>query len=451
MLSAARLHPPDDPWETLRAREFDRLDAQGITYLDHAASALYGRSQVEAQAERLRTGVFGNPHSEHRASRASDDLLEQARAATLRFLDADPDAYAVVFTANATAALKLVGEAYPFGPDRGLVLATDNHNSVTGLREFARRAGAPLSVLPASEDLRLQEPAARLADIARRGPPGLLAFPYRSNFSGVAHPLELLAQAQALGFQVVLDAAGLGAAGGLSLRSHSADFVALSFYKLFGLPTGVGALVARREALARLRRPWFAGGAVAFVSVEHDRHRLLPGHAGFEDGTPDFLAAGAIVDGFAFLDAVDRPALETRLTCLARDLRRRLAALTHPDGAPAVRLYGPPDADGSVITLNLLRPDGAVRPYAEVEARAAREGLALRGGCFCNPGAAEAAFRLAEHDLDACFDRLGADFSLPALQRCAPGATIGAIRLSLGLPTISRDLDRAVAVLAAAI
>ena len=451
MLNAARAAaPPPCAFEALREREFDRLDAQGIVYLDHAASALYGRSQVEAHAERLRRGVFGNPHSENLPSRASEALIAEARAATLRFLDADPDAYDVVLTANASAAVKLVGEAYPFGPGRGLVLAADNHNSVVGLREYARAAGAPVAVLPLDRSLRLEDPGARLASAARGGAAGLLAFPFRSNFSGVAHPLALVAQARALGCDVLLDAAGLGAAGGLSLREHPADFVALSFYKLFGLPTGVGALVARREALARLRRPWFAGGAVAYVSVEHDRHRLLPGHAGFEDGTPDFLAAGAIVDGFAFLDGVDRPALQRRLAELAADLRRRLARLGLPDGSPAVRLYGPERADGTVVAFNLLGPEASVRPYAEVERRAAAAGLALRGGCFCNPGAAEAAFGLAEHDLAACFDALDGTFSLPALQRCVPSATIGALRLSLGLPTLERDIAQAVAVLALA-
>ena len=444
MLSAAWRPAPACPFEALREREFGRLDAQGITYLDHAASALYARSQVEAHAERLHRGVFGNPHSEHRPSRASTDLLDAARAATLRFLDADPDAYEVVFTANTSAAIKLVGEAYPFSPSRGLTLAADNHNSMTGLREYARRAAAPMTVLPVTERLALDDPLARLTDAARSRQPGLLGLPYRSNFSGVAHPLKLIAQARALGFEVLLDAAGLGAAGGFSLREHSPEFVALSFYKLFGLPTGVGALVARREALARLGRPWFAGGAVAYVSVEHDRHRLLDGHAGFEDGTPDFLAAGAVVDGFDFLDTTDGSALETRLLRMASDLRRRLGALAHADGSPAVRLYGSAEAVGSVVTFNLLARDGAVRSYAEVETAAAQAGLALRGGCFCNPGAAEAAFRLTEHDLPACFDALGPSFTLPRLQRCAPAATIGALRVSLGLSTTHRDLSRAV-------
>src|SRR5262245_63170317 len=48
------------------------------------------------------------------------------------------------------------------------------------------------------------------------------------------------------------------------------------FYKMFGYPTGVGCLLVRKSALARLRRPWFAGGTVNFATVGGRRHLLSP-------------------------------------------------------------------------------------------------------------------------------------------------------------------------------
>lgn len=45
------------------------------------------------------------------------------------------------------------------------------------------------------------------------------------------------------------------------------DAIAISFYKMFGFPTGVGALVVKKSFLARLKRPWFAGGTVDVVQV----------------------------------------------------------------------------------------------------------------------------------------------------------------------------------------
>lgn len=43
--------------------------------------------------------------------------------------------------------------------------------------------------------------------------------------------------------------------------------MAVSFYKMFGYPTGVGALIVKESFLATLKRPWFAGGTVNIVQV----------------------------------------------------------------------------------------------------------------------------------------------------------------------------------------
>ena len=48
---------------------------------------------------------------------------------------------------------------------------------------------------------------------------------------------------------------------------------ALSYYKIFGYPTGLGALVARRDALARLRPRYFGGGTAAACAADADFFR----------------------------------------------------------------------------------------------------------------------------------------------------------------------------------
>ncbi|MDB5711599.1 MAG: aminotransferase class V-fold PLP-dependent enzyme [Sphingomonas bacterium] len=449
----ARLESVADTFDfdALRAAEFARLDAQNIAYLDYTASALYGASQALGHADRLACGIFGNPHSEHVASRNSGAAMDAARAATLAFFDADPALYDVCFTANTTAAIKLVAESYRFGPRCGLILAADNHNSVNGAREYARRAGAPVAVLPLDEELRLDQAADRLCGIITAQGPGLLAFPSQSNFSGVRHDLALVDEAQGLGCDVMIDAASGGACGGLSLTRHAAEFVACSFYKLFGLPTGVGALVVKKAALARLDRPWFSGGTVAFVSVAQQRHALLPGHEGFEDGTPNFLDLAAVESGFAFLDRIPRAALRTRIAALTDYFLRRAANLKHVDGSPLVRLYGPQcfEERGGTVAFNLLWRDGVAVPYRHVELRARDHGVALRGGCFCNPGAAEKAFGFDRLDTARCLEMLEGGFGVAAFHAClGADATVGALRLSVGAPTSFADIDRALALIA---
>ena len=117
----------------------------------------------------------------------------------LAFFGASADEYAVIFTPNASGALKLVGESYPFAPGGRLLLTSDNHNSVNGIHEFARAAGAATtSVRTALPSLRVDEDELerRLAE-ADRGRDNLFAYPAQSNFSGVRHPLEWVERAQA--------------------------------------------------------------------------------------------------------------------------------------------------------------------------------------------------------------------------------------------------------------
>src|ERR1700687_4613595 len=70
------------------------------------------------------------------------EFVARARGEVLRFFNASPDEWAVIFTGNASQALKLVGESYPFGAGDQFLLTFDNHNSVNGIREFARARGA---------------------------------------------------------------------------------------------------------------------------------------------------------------------------------------------------------------------------------------------------------------------------------------------------------------------
>ncbi len=433
----------------LRAREFSRLDREGLAYLDYTGAALYAERQVREHAELLSRSVFGNPHSEHRPSRLSTQILEQARDCVLDFLDASPDEYDVCFTTNASAAIKLVAESYAFGPQTLFALSTDNHNSVNGVREYARRAGARVNVLPLDRELQLDEPLARLTASARGLAGGLLAFPAQSNFSGARHSLSLVSCAKDLGLDVLLDAASHFASGTLSLNEVPADFVALSFYKIFGYPTGVGALVARRAALEKLRRPWFAGGTVDFVTVQGDAHQLRSSADAFADGTPNFLGVSAIPAGFDFIQWVGRERMARHAQHLACAMTSELRALRHANGRPMVAVYGPVTSapKGATVAFNLLTPEGQPVRYQLVELAAQAAGVAIRGGCFCNPGAAEAAFGFTEARLTSCLRSLGGhSFSIEGMQSCMGDDTaVGAVRASLGVASIRADVDRLLA------
>jgi selenocysteine lyase/cysteine desulfurase len=165
--------------DSLRANDFSRLDRLGHTYLDYTGSGLYSETQVRRHAALLRDQVFGNPHSISPTSRASTEAVESCRRRVLSFLNAAPDEYVVVFTANATHALRLVGESYPFGPGSDFLLTFDNHNSVNGIREFARAHGAQAVYIPVvPPDLRADDGSVTAAlERAARGGHALFAYP----------------------------------------------------------------------------------------------------------------------------------------------------------------------------------------------------------------------------------------------------------------------------------
>ena len=367
-------------------------------------------------------------------------MLERARQAVLRFFNA-PAEYRVIFTPNATGALKLVGEAYPFDAHSRLLLTSDNHNSVNGLREFARAAGAATTYVPSTApSLRVDEgnlkAHLRVADGAGNN---LFAYPAQSNFSGVQHPLEWIETAQNAGWDVLVDCAAFVPSNRLDLGAWQPDFVPISLYKLLGYPTGVGCLLVRERALARLRRPWFSGGTIATVSVQGDWHVPADGEAAFEDGTVNYLALPAVELGLRYLEGIGIETVHTRVRCLTAWLLDELASLRHANGSPVVQIYGPRTTDrrGGTIAFNFLRPDGRPVDIEIVDERAADVGISLRTGCFCNPGAAEHAFGIPREALLRRAESPAADHI-----RELGVESGGAVRVSLGLPTTFRDVYR---------
>jgi len=443
--------------DELRATEYARLDEQRHIYLDYTGGGLYANCQIRDHMELLRNNVFGNPHSLNPTSRAMTELCDQARASVLKFFNASPDEYTVIFTSNASNALKLVGEAYPFKPEGQFLLLFDNHNSVNGIREFARAKGAAIIYLPViPPELRVED-SHLLSFLESRSDAGhnLFAYPAQSNFTGVQHALEWIEEAHARDWIVLVDCAAFVPTNRLDLSRWHPDFVPISFYKMFGYPTGVGCLLARKSALATLQRPWFAGGTIWGISVQGDGYVMLEDGEAFEDGTINYLNLPAIEIGLKYLDKIGIDIIHKHVICLTSWLLDNLLAMRHSNGTSLVQVYGPHDCHmrGGTIALNFLNPDGSIVDERIVEQRASKELLSLRTGCFCNPGAGEVAFHLSKEKLQGIFKDEGKDI-LPKLYKGHEGITWdqflanlgmqsgGAVRVSLGLATNFADVYR---------
>ncbi|KAH9994300.1 pyridoxal phosphate-dependent transferase [Russula vinacea] len=414
--------------DALRRSEYSRL-AQDETYVDYMGGALYPASLISVHAEFLQSTVLGNTHSESPSSKLSAALTARARAAVLSFFNAPPGS-TVIFTANASAALKLVGEAFPFSPRAAYVLPEDAHNSVHGIREFAKAKGAPVVYLssPPRGGVRVRE-----------------AFP----------PLAVLAHASARGFTTLLDAAALAPTTPIDLTHTPVDAVAISFYKMFGFPTGIGALVLAPGIGAWLRekRPWFAGGTVEVVQVPGTAvGRTAAIDEAFEDGTLNYTLLPAVTTGLRLLGAY-LPALPSRIAALSACCARLLEEIQWPrSGLPAVRVLSrvpgatpePGEASqgtGGIVSCLMFDEKGEPVPLSRVAAHAAANGIALRTGCMCNPGGAATLLSLGS--LMSVLDK--GDASHPPTLRSledAAGQELGVVRISFGLASCWTDVWR---------
>jgi selenocysteine lyase/cysteine desulfurase len=258
----------------------------------------------------------------------------------------------------------------------------------------------------------------------------------------VQHPLRWIETAHEHGYDVLLDAAAYVPSNRLDLSVVKPDFVPVSWYKVFGYPTGVGCLIARHEALGRLRRPWFAGGSVYLASVQGDWHSLAPGEARFEEGTLSFLQIPDLEFGLSWVNGIGIDRIHERVMCLAGWLIKRLAGLRHGNGQPMAQIYGPTSTRdrGATVAFNLLDPGGQVIDERAVAQASTAAGISIRTGCHCNPGASEGASQLTRQALRTAararpqtMDQYIGLLGLPSG---------GALRASVGLASNVHDVER---------
>ncbi|KAL2641505.1 hypothetical protein R1flu_009092 [Riccia fluitans] len=465
----------------LRSREFSRL--QGTVYLDHAGTTLYSENQLKSVLSDFSAQVYGNPHSQSDSSVLSSSIVEDARAQVLAFCNASAEEYSCVFTSGATAALKLVGETFPWTSDSQYMYTMENHNSVLGIREYALDSGAtvtPVDIEFSAPEMRGETGAAkrdsftvRKRSSQRRKAPlvsssefshgqpvySLFAFPQECNFSGVRFDLGLIphvqhgshTESQREKWLVLLDAAKGCSTSPPDLHRFPADFVAISFYKIFGYPTGLGALLVRKGASELMRKKYFGGGTVAVSIADADfvrRRRKV--EEWLEDGTASFLSIAALHHGFDIVNRLGMAAIRRHTGSLTSYTASKLAALRHKNGRLVCMLYGNHNClkkqaevywdarsgQGPVIAFNLRRADGSWVGYREVENLASLKGIHLRTGCFCNPGACAKYLGISTEDMKENFEagRVCWDDN-----DIINGRPVGAVRVSFGYMSTFED------------
>jgi len=433
--------------EEMRQAEYPTL--LGTTYLDHAGTTPYAKTAIERWTSELTTNLFGNPHSASASSQLSTRRIDDIRLKVLKFFNASPEDFDVVFVANATAAIKLVAEAFRDAPE-GFWYGYhhDAHTSLVGCRELATQGTSCFG-----DDRSVESWTAGLGDSKLcRKTLQLFAYPGQSNMTGRRLPLEWCSRIRTAAAEsqqriyTLLDAASLVSTSPLDLSDPSAapDFTALSFYKIFGFPD-LGALVVRRESGSVLtRKRYFAGGTVdAVISSESNWHAKKGNlHSALEEGTLPFHNILALDHAMAVHNELFGPMKQVanHAQFLTRAARRALRGLLHANGAEVCEIYGPTNTSdcGSLVAFNLKDSTGKVLSASEVEKLCTVKGIQLRTGGLCNPGGIARHLGLLPEHIRRNYD---------AGRRCGGendminGMPTGAIRISFGAVSTRSDLE----------
>ncbi|CAG5130898.1 unnamed protein product [Candidula unifasciata] len=461
--------------EQRRQEEFPQL--RNAVYVDHAGATLCSKSQIDAVHQELTSTLYGNPHSYNASSKLATDTVDQIRYRLLKFFNTSHEEYSLIFTAGCTASLKIVAECFSFGnePSGVFCFLEDNHTSVQGMRELVAERSSGIFCLneeelttaisnqisgtkAENENLPKDNKASSPVD-----PPSvsssarsLLAYPAQSNFSGRKYPLDWVNRVQKSGLGlpgrrqltsekwfVLLDAAAFVSTSRLNLSEVKPDFVTLSFYKMFGYPTGLGALLVHKRASNTLSKKYFGGGTVA-MSAAKDRFHVFRDtlHERFEDGTLPFLSIISLRLG---LDALNKLAggmdrISQHVFAVAQYFHHHLQSLKHGNGHPLAQIYGDvqfndPREQGGLVTFNLRRADGKFIGFAEVDKFAQLHDVHLRTGCFCNIGACQIYLNLSSKLIR---DNFAAGHVCGDNMDLINGLPTGAVRISFGyMSTIS--------------
>ena len=474
----------DGKVEGVVARELERF--ANDVYFDYTGAGVYQRSQVERAVGDLVNEQYGNAHSRNPSSLNTESHVSRMRYDILRHFNVTADEYTVIFTSGATGALKLIAESFPWTNASKFVYLRQNHNSVLGIREVAMDQGAQFLAIPEAEmaDDKCNHffggaPCAagktRRHVLLTEFPEttyNLFAFPAEDNYAGVKYPLDWITmfheksrgEAGTGKWLVLLDAAAFVPTNTLDLHTYPADFVSVSFYKMFGYPTGIGALLVRNEVTDIMQKTFFGGGTVVLSSCDTHFCRLhnCPSSR-FEDGTISFLSINELRYGFDALRSVlprpehsasgvnganaqrpygDISPITKHVWSLTRYLYEAMSAMHHSNGTPVFRIYGKhaegPEKQGGIINFNVLNPDGSYMGYHDVQYLTSNEHIHIRTGCNCNPGACydylgvsnDEVYKYSENK-DSCSD----DIDLTDA-----GKPLGSVRLSLGYLSTFEDV-----------
>ncbi|KDN43216.1 PLP-dependent transferase [Tilletiaria anomala UBC 951] len=399
---------PPSPISATRLFEADMAHNFFANPHSHSPAAVRTVEMIEVTRDMILQELFCLPKSSMRKYGGKGKAKEDPRAI-------DGCGWELVFTSGATASLKLVAESFDFGPsntaddERGQLLhLLESHTSVVGLRGIAKERGVRSAACDEDE---MPSLVASL-DSER----SLAVAPLQCNATGRRFHV-LLEKLGGHRTKVLVDAASylssstrlpLPAPSDEAAYERAPDFIAFSFYKIFGMPTGLGGLLVKRtSALSLSCKPYYGGGTLSLLLPRSGRGVPRAGLADrMEDGTINFHGVLALKHALqAHETMLGNWAARQRHIChLTRELYAGLSRLRHYNGQRLVHLLSRSDASraflqqahcsmhaadqGPIAAFLLLLPNGQRVATSEISRIASLRNVHLRVGRHCNAGVA---------------------------------------------------------------
>ncbi len=418
----------------IRKSEYFRLDNLDQVYLDYVGSNLYPQTLVDSHYNMLSEGVYGNPKADSPSALQSRQKIEQTRSAIIDYFDADD--YYCIFTDNSSS-MNSFRDHFPFGPDSILISSIDSASPMNSVRERCIELGGSVDYIKLyANDLTIdKDTLSQKLNHYQHMPVKLLAFPAQSSISGIKHSMSDIPKAQELGWEILLEADIYAATSRLSLKKIQPDYVSISFYKIFGYPTGIGCLLVRKDKSEH------------FEKIEEDIHDdTRPLTSGMtvtrlKDDSINFLEIPMIKEGLDFIYKIGIDRIQIRMEKLTNWISAKLTSIKHDNDIPLVEIYGTRNIAlrGNSILLNLYDNEHEMFPLDYLNEKCMKRNISIRSGSLFENIAADEDLS-HENYLSKYFTCMEPDDSESL--RLGYAKISSALRLSLGIPTVQDDLMR---------
>lgn len=339
-----------------------------LTYLDSACTSLKPAQVIDAEAAYYRElGACGG-RSSHSLGRKTTERTEEAREKVAAFVGAE--ASGLVWTRNTTEGLNAVANGLDYSKRRKVVTSVMEHHAVLlPLMKLRDRGEITLEIVGCESDGTVSpESWSRAID---RGT-ALVVASNGSNTTGwKGNAREVAKIAHDSGALICIDGAQGVPHAKTDFRREGFDFLCFSGHKMLG-PTGIGALVSRKELLDRLEPLMSGGGTVR--AVTHGRVDPMDDQTRFEAGVQHYAGILGLAAACDYLKRLGMDRVEAHEKALSAALREQLAAA-------GATLYGPAEGHNALWSFNLnAKPHDAALMLD-------RLGIAVRSGFFCaQPG-----------------------------------------------------------------